>query len=123
MKSISRRDVYKRQIQDNNEGNPLEAFTYTFSTGAELDSMAIAGTLLEASNLEPVKGMLVGLHANLADAALTTLPFDRGGRTDSRGQFSIQMCIRDRCCLCLLHVQGGTTKVIIISQRLFDERL
>ena len=64
-------------IQDNNEGNPLEAFTYTFSTGAELDSMAIAGTLLEASNLEPVKGMLVGLHANLADSAFTTLPFDR----------------------------------------------
>lgn len=70
-------------IQDNNEGNPLEAFTYTFSTGAELDSMAIAGTLLEASNLEPVKGMLVGLHANLADSAFTTLPFDRVGRTDS----------------------------------------
>ena len=77
-------------IQDNNEGNPLEAFTYTFSTGAELDSMAIAGTLLEASNLEPVKGMLVGLHANLADSAFTTLPFDRVGRTDSRGQFSIR---------------------------------
>ena len=77
-------------IQDNNEGNPLEAFTYTFSTGADLDSMAIAGTLLEASNLEPVKGMLVGLHADLADSAFTTRPFDRVGRTDSRGQFSIR---------------------------------
>lgn len=77
-------------IQDNNEGNPLSNFTYTFSTGAELDSMAIAGTLLNASNLEPVKGMLVGLHANLADSAFTTLPFDRVGRTDSRGQFSIR---------------------------------
>ena len=64
-------------IQDNNEGNPMESFTYTFSTGAELDSMAIAGTLLDASNLEPVKGVLVGLHANLAD-------------TDSRGRFSIR---------------------------------
>lgn len=63
-------------IQDNNEGNPMQGFTYTFSTGAELDSMAIAGTLLDASNLEPVKGVLVGLHANLADSAFTTLPFD-----------------------------------------------
>ena len=77
-------------IQDNNEGNPMQGFTYTFSTGAELDSMAIAGTLLDASNLEPVKGVLVGLHANLADSAFTTLPFDRVGRTDSRGQFSIR---------------------------------
>lgn len=77
-------------IQDNNEGNPMESFTYTFSTGAELDSMAIAGTLLDASNLEPVKGVLVGLHANLADSAFTTLPFDRVGRTDSRGRFSIR---------------------------------
>lgn len=77
-------------IQDNNEGNALSSFTYTFSTGDRLDSMAIAGTLLDASNLEPVKGMLVGLHANLADTTFTTLPFDRVGRTDSRGQFSIR---------------------------------
>lgn len=77
-------------IQDNNEGNPLSGFTYTFSTGAELDSMAIAGTLLEARNLEPVKGMLVGLHADLADSAFTSRPFDRVGRTDSRGRFSIR---------------------------------
>lgn len=77
-------------IQDNNEGNPMPSFVYTFSTGAELDSMAIAGTLLDASNLEPIKGMLVGLHANLADSAFTKLPFDRVGRTDSRGQFSIR---------------------------------
>lgn len=77
-------------IQDNNEGNPLEAFTYTFSTGAELDTMAIAGTLLNAENLEPIKGMLVGLHSNLADSAFTKLPFERVGRTDSRGRFSIR---------------------------------
>lgn len=77
-------------IQDNNEGNPLQNFTYTFSTGMQLDSMAIAGTLLNASNLEPMKGLLVGLHANLADSAFTLYPFDRVGRTDSRGRFSIR---------------------------------
>lgn len=77
-------------IQDNNEGNALENFSYSFSTGDKLDSMAVAGTLLNAANLEPVKGMLVGLHSNLADSAFTTLPFERVGRTDSRGQFSIR---------------------------------
>ncbi len=77
-------------IQDNNEGNPLEGFTYTFSTGDHLDSLAILGTVLNAADLEPVKGMLVGLHSNMADSAFTTLPFDRVGLTDSRGQFSIR---------------------------------
>lgn len=77
-------------IQDNNEGNPLENFFYSFSTGERLDSMGVSGTLLNASNLEPVKGMLVGLHANLADSAFTKLPFERVGRTDSRGHFSIR---------------------------------
>lgn len=77
-------------IQDNNEGNPLENFSFSFSTGENLDSMSVAGTLLNAANLEPVKGMLVGLHSNLADSAFTTLPFDRVGRTDSRGRFSIR---------------------------------
>ena len=77
-------------IQDNNEGNPLENFFYSFSTGDRLDSMAVAGTVLNAANLEPVKGMLVGLHANLADSAFTKLPFDRVARTDSRGHFTIR---------------------------------
>ena len=77
-------------IQDNNEGNPLENFFYSFSTGAVLDTMSVAGTVLNAANLEPVKGIQVGLHANLADSAFTSLPFDRVGRTDSRGHFSIK---------------------------------
>lgn len=77
-------------IQDNNEGNPLYDFAFTFSTGDKLDSMVVSGTVLNAADLEPIKGMLVGLHANLADSAFTTLPFDRVGRTDSRGRFSVR---------------------------------
>ena len=77
-------------IQDNNESNPLEQFTFTFSTGAQLDTMAVSGTVLNASNLEPIKGILVGLYSNLSDTAFTSLPFERVGRTDSRGHFSIR---------------------------------
>ncbi len=77
-------------IVDNNEGNPLGDFTFTFSTGPVIDSMQVSGTVLDASNLEPVKGMLVGLHSNLADSAFTKLPFERVGRTDSRGRFRIR---------------------------------
>jgi len=77
-------------IQDNNEGNPLENFFFTFSTGDKLDSMAVGGTVLNAADLEPIKGILVGLHSNLEDSAFTTLPFDRVGITDSRGRFTIR---------------------------------
>ncbi|WP_370828130.1 Ig-like domain-containing protein [Bacteroides nordii] len=77
-------------IVDNNEGNPLGNFAFTFSTGSAIDTMEVSGTLLEASNLEPVKGMLVGMHSNLSDTAFTKLPFDRVARTDSRGYFTIR---------------------------------
>lgn len=77
-------------IVDNNEGNPLGNFAFTFSTGAAIDTMEVSGTVLDASNLEPVKGILVGLHSNLADSAFTKLPFDRVARTDSRGRFNIR---------------------------------
>ena len=77
-------------IVDNNEGKPLGNFAFTFSTGSAIDTMEVSGTLLEASNLEPVKGMLVGMHSNLSDTAFTKLPFDRVARTDSRGHFTIR---------------------------------
>ena len=77
-------------IQDNNEVNPLEKFVYTFSTCEQLDSMEVSGTVLNARNLEPIKGMMVGLHVDLADSAFKTKPFDRVGRTDSRGKFTIK---------------------------------
>ena len=77
-------------IVDNNEGNPLGNFAFTFSTGAQIDTMEISGTVLDASNLEPIKGILVGLHTNLNDSAFTKLPFERVARTDSRGRFTIR---------------------------------
>lgn len=77
-------------ISDNNESNPMGNYTFTFSTGEHIDTFEVAGTVLEASNLEPVKSMLVGLHDNLSDTAFTTTPFLRVSRTDSRGHFIIR---------------------------------
>lgn len=77
-------------IVDNNEGNPMGNFTYSFSTGEVIDTMEVSGTVLNAADLEPIKGIQVGLHKNLNDSALTKLPFDRVSRTDSRGHFSIR---------------------------------
>ena len=77
-------------ITDNNEGNPLGNYTYTFSTGGHIDTMQVAGYVLNAQNLEPIKGILVGLYNNLSDTFFTKEPMLRVSRTDSRGKFIIK---------------------------------
>ena len=72
-------------IEDNNEGNPMGNYTYSFSTGDDIDTMEVSGTVLNAEDLEPVKGMLVGLYpldSNLTDSILRTTPFSRVSRTE-----------------------------------------
>ena len=77
-------------ISDNNEGNPLGNYTYSFSTGTEIDTMEVSGYVYEAENLEPIKGIMVGLYDNLADSVFRKEPFQRVSRTDSRGRFVIK---------------------------------
>ena len=77
-------------IVDNNEGNPYENFAYVFSTGEVVDTLAVSGTVLNAEDLEPVKGVVVGLHSCLDDSAFTKRAFERVSRTDSRGRFTIK---------------------------------
>ena len=77
-------------ISDNNEGNPLGNFTYTFSTGNQIDTLEVSGHVVDANNLEPIKGILVGLYSNLSDTAFTSQSMLRVSRTDSRGKFIIR---------------------------------
>ena len=77
-------------ISDNNEGNPLGNYTYSFSTGDHIDTLQVAGCVLQADNLEPVKGTLVGLYGELDDSCFIKKPMLRVARTDSRGHFVIR---------------------------------
>lgn len=77
-------------ISDNNEGNPLGNYTYSFSTGDHIDTLEVAGYVLDAENLEPIKGILVGLYSNQNDTAFLKQPMLRVSRTDSRGHFVIR---------------------------------
>ena len=74
-------------IVDNNEKNPLKDYYFTFSTGATIDSLMIGGTVVDARTLNPVEGLVVGLHTNHADTAFTALPFDHIAKTDKEGRF------------------------------------
>lgn len=77
-------------IRDLNEGNILDGFAMAFSTGDVLDTLQISGMVLQAENLEPAQGMLVGVYSNLADSAITTLPLERIARTNQLGQFTVR---------------------------------
>ena len=87
-------------ITDNNEGNPLGNYTYTFSTGDHIDTLQVAGYIIEAENLEPVKGILVGLYkveaptdslsSISADSIFMKQPLQRVSRTDENGHFVIK---------------------------------
>ena len=77
-------------IVDNNEGNPLGDYCFRFSTGDAIDTMEVSGYVLNAADLEPVKGITVGLHSDLSDSAFMTKPFERVSRTDAKGHFTVR---------------------------------
>ena len=77
-------------ISDNNEGNPLGNYTYTFSTGEHIDTFEVAGYVLSADKLDPVQGISVGLYDDLSDSAFRTKPMLRISRTDEQGHFVIK---------------------------------
>lgn len=80
---------FGNSIEDNNEGNKLPSFSYSFSTGPEIDTLQISGMVLSSDNLEPQQGMLVGVYSSVTDTTFATLPFERMAKTDDRGRFSI----------------------------------
>ena len=77
-------------ISDNNEDNPMGNYTFTFSTGEQTDTLEVSGTVVNAENLDPVSGILVGLYSDLADSAFRTKPLLRVSRTDADGHFVIK---------------------------------
>lgn len=77
-------------IQDFNESNPIDGFSYAFATGDSIDSLQISGMVLGARDLEPQQKMLVGIHNNLEDSAFNKIPLVRIARTNDLGQFTIR---------------------------------
>lgn len=77
-------------ISDNTEGNPLGNYTYSFSTGDHIDTLEVSGYVLNAEDLEPVSGILVGLYASQEDSVFHTMPMTRIARTDASGHYVIK---------------------------------
>ncbi|NDV47099.1 hypothetical protein D0T49_08580 [Paludibacter sp. 221] len=76
-------------IVDLNEKNPLENYRFAFSTGSKIDTLSISGFLVNAEDLNPASGIIVGIYAEHDDSVFTKKPFLRIGKTDEMGYFVI----------------------------------
>ncbi len=74
-------------IADANEGNMFPGYTYVFSTGSQIDSMMMTGTVVDCNTLAPVKGATVLLHKDLADSAVFLHRPYAAVKTDDWGYF------------------------------------
>ncbi|MCQ2243346.1 MAG: Ig-like domain-containing protein [Bacteroidaceae bacterium] len=97
-------------ISDNNEGNPMGNYTFTFSTGDHIDTMEVSGSVIDAETFEPIKGALVGLYENdlfeqekndslslvKGDTIFRTQAMIRVSRSDDKGHFNIKGVARDK---------------------------
>ncbi len=76
-------------IVDNNEKNPLSNYLFAFSTGSTIDTLTMSGTLIDAHSLNPLSGIVIGIHSNLSDTAFTRQTFERITKTDENGNFTV----------------------------------
>ena len=74
-------------IADANEGNMFPGYTYVFSTGDQIDSMMMTGTVRDCNTLAPVKGATVLLYKDLADSAVLLHRPYAAVKTDDWGFF------------------------------------
>lgn len=74
-------------VKDVNEGNPLKNFSYSFSTGDYIDSLELAGKMVDAETGLPDSTMIVMLHMTEADSAVAKKKPSFVTRVNSRGVF------------------------------------
>lgn len=78
---------FGNSVTDLNEGNPLESFNFTFSTGATLDSASIRGRVVDAFSLKAVENAMVFLYEeNIDSLPYLRLP-DAIARVSAEGFF------------------------------------
>lgn len=90
---------FGQAIVDNNEKVPMGNYSFSFATGPHIDTLAMFGMVINAEDLNPVQGVVVGVQENLNDSAFATIPFTRIGKSDTAGQFGV------------LNMRGGNYRI------------
>lgn len=75
-------------IVDNNEGNPLKDFTYAFSTGSNIDTLALNGKVIIAETGNTDSTMIAMLYRSTDDSAVQKTKPDYITRLNGDGSFT-----------------------------------
>ena len=81
---------FGQAIVDNNEGNPLNGFSYSFSTGSTIDTMMLSGTVVDAVTLFPIENATVALYLHPKDSCVINELPSAVARTDKWGYFTVR---------------------------------
>lgn len=82
--------VFSNCIQDFHESNKLGYYHYSFSTGDEIDSFSLAGSVIDAQTLKPCDNMFVFLYDQDIDSLPMTSKPSYLTKTLSDGSFRFQ---------------------------------
>ncbi len=90
-------------VQDINENNPIENFSYIFSTGNFIDSLTVKGKVQNAFDHKTEKGILVMLYSDLTDSVIYKNLPDYFAKTKEDGTFQIN------------NIKEGNYKIVAIK--------
>jgi uncharacterized protein (DUF2141 family) len=80
---------FGKAIVDLNENNALKNYMFSFSTGNEIDTLQVSGVVINAEDLNPLSGIVVGVYRETSDSVFFKKPFMRICKTDDKGHFTI----------------------------------
>ena len=76
-------------VKDLTENNPVPNLRFVFSTGAQIDSIQISGTVKKVEDQQPLEKVLVMLYENTADSVVRKLRPYYFAKTDKAGRFQV----------------------------------
>ncbi len=81
---------FGESIRDFNEGNKFTNFKHVFSTGDNIDSLRVKGTVYDLETEKPLQGISVLLYEDLSDSTIVRKKPFYATRTDKNGGFILE---------------------------------
>lgn len=89
---------FGQAIVDLDESNPIPNFNFAFSTGKQIDSLSLSGTVTDAYTRMPAKGVLVELYKDFSDSIpMKHIPI-YVSRTSDNGHFHFNNLASGKYC-------------------------
>jgi uncharacterized protein (DUF2141 family) len=107
---------FGKAIKDINEGNVLKNYTYLFTTGTIIDSLALTGKVIVAETGKTDSTLIVLLHTSQDDSAVIKEKPRYIARVDNNGNFTFSNLPSGSFALFALKDEGGQRRYLSNSQ-------